>query len=99
MQRSQPTKRFLGLALVMPGLGGLLRMLGFLLVIVAGVEIVDSLSGTAWASEASIALIVGSFSGFLLNECGVNLVKHGWRAFALFAICSSVVFAAASLVV
>lgn len=99
MQNSQTTTRILGLVLTAPEIDGLLRMLGFLLFLVAAVEIVDSLSGAVWASEGSIALIIGAFSGFLLNECGVSLSKHGWRAFALLLMCSSFVFASASLVV
>ena len=99
MQRSQPTTKVLGLDVTPPGVDGLLRMLGFLLFLVATVEIVDSLSAAVWTSEGSVALIIGAFCGFLLNECGVSLSKHGWRAFALLMMCSSFVFAAASLVV
>jgi len=99
MPRSQPTATVLGLPLTAPGVGGLLRMLGFLLALVFTVEVADRLSGTAWASEGSVALIVGAFSGFLLNECGINLSRHGWRAFALLMMCSSFVFMAASLIV
>lgn len=99
MQRSQPTTKVLGLVLTAPGVDGLLRMLGFLLFLVATLEIVDTLSASVWESEGSIALIIGAFSGFLLNECGVSLSKHGWRAFALLMMCSSFVFAAGSLVI
>jgi hypothetical protein len=99
VQDTQTTTKVLGLTLTAPGLGGLLRMLSFLLVLVGVVEGIDILSGTAWASEGSVALIVGAFSGFLLNECGVNLAKHGWRAIALMMAVSSLVFLAASLVV
>lgn len=99
MQRRQPTTRVLGLSVNAPGLDGLLRMLGFLLALVFAIEIIDRLSGAVWASEGAVALIVGAFSGFLLNECGVSLSRHGWRAFALLMMCSSLVFMTASLVV
>lgn len=97
-QRSQPTTRVLGLSLTAPGVDGLLRMLGFLLAMVFSMEITDRLSGVVWASEGSVALIVGAFSGFLLNECGVSLSRHGWRAFALLMMCSAFVFMAGSFV-
>lgn len=98
MQRPQPAPRVLGLALTPPGVASLLRMLGFLLALVIGVDIADRVSGAAWASEGSVALIVGAFSGFLLNECGVSLSRHGWRAFALMMLCSGFVFMAGSFV-
>ena len=97
--RPAPNVKFLGVALTPPSVAGLLRTLGFLLLMVAIVEITDSLTRTAWSSEGSIALIVGSFSGFLLNECGVSFAKHGWRTLALLMAYSSFVFAAASFVV
>jgi hypothetical protein len=74
-------------------------MLAFLMLMVAVVEISDGLTRAAWSSEGSIALIVGTFSGFLLTECGASFAQHGWRAFALMICCSSLVFAAASFVV
>ena len=97
--RTEPTFKVLGVALTAPSLSGLLRMLGFLMLMVTVVEITDALTRTAWSSEGSIALIVGTFSGFLLNECGASFAEHGWRAFALMIACSSVVFATASVVV
>jgi hypothetical protein len=97
--RTEPNVKVLGVTLTAPSVAGLLRMLGFLLLMVAVVEITDSMTRAAWSSEGSIALIVGIFSGFLLNECGASFAKHGWRAFALFMACSSLVFAAASFVV
>jgi uncharacterized membrane protein YdcZ (DUF606 family) len=90
--------RLLGIELNAPSLAGLLRMLGFTLAVVALVEIVDSLTHAAWSSEASLSFIVGAFSGFLLTECGASFSKHGWRAFALFLLCGSVVFGAYDLV-
>lgn len=97
--RTEPTFKVLGVALTAPSLSGLLRMLGFLMLMVAVVEITDTVTRAAWSSEGSIALIVGAFSGFLLNECGASFAEHGWRAFALMIACSSVVFATASVVV
>ena len=97
--RTEPTFKVLGVALTAPSLSGLLRMLGFLMLMVTVVEVTDALTRTAWSSEGSIALIVGTFSGFLLNECGASFAEHGWRAFALMIACSSVVFATASVVV
>lgn len=90
--------RVLGIDLNAPSLAGLLRMLGFTLAIIALVEIVDSLTNSAWSSEASLSFIVGAFSGFLLTECGASYTKHGWRAFALLLLCSGLVFGAYDLV-
>ena len=97
--RTQPNIKVLGVALTAPSMAGLLRMLGFLLLVVTAVEITDLMTRTAWSSEGSVALIVGAFSGFLLTECGASYTEHGWRAFALLVGCSSLVFAAASLVI
>ena len=97
--RTQPNIKVLGVALTAPSMAGLLRMLGFLLLVVTAVEITDLMTRTAWSSEGSVALIVGAFSGFLLTECGASYTEHGWRAFALLVACSSLVFAAASLVI
>lgn len=97
--RTEPTFKLLGVALSAPSVSGLLRMLGFLMLMVVVVEITDALTRTAWSSEGSLALIVGAFSGFLLNECGANFAQHGWRAFALLIACSSLVFATASVIV
>jgi uncharacterized membrane protein YdcZ (DUF606 family) len=90
--------RVLGIDLNAPSLAGSLRMLGFTLAMVALVEIADSLTHAAWSSEASLSFIVGAFSGFLLTECGASYTKHGWRAFALMLVCSSLVFGAYDLV-
>jgi len=80
--RAQPKITVLGVELAAPSLAGLLRMLGFMLVLVAMVEVVDLLTKAAWSSEASVALVVGAFSGFLLTECGASFTRHGWRALA-----------------
>lgn len=90
--------RLLGIDLSAPSLAGLLRMLGFVLVLVVLVEFVDRLTEAAWSNEASVSLIVGAFSGFLLTECGACYKKHGWRAFALLLLCSGLVFGAYDLV-
>ena len=98
-QQPQPTIKVLGVALTAPSMAGLLRMLAFLLLVVTAVEISDLMTRTVWSSEGSVALVVGAFSGFLVTECGASFAQHGWRAFALLVVCSSLVFAAASLVV
>jgi hypothetical protein len=97
--RTQPTAKVLGVALTPPSLPGLFRLLVFLLTVVAAVEVVDLLTRAAWSDEGSLAVIVGAFSGFLLNECGASFTKHGWRVFVLLLGCSGFVFAAASLIV
>lgn len=79
-------------------MAGLLRMLGFPLLVLTAVEISDLVTRTVGSSEGSVALIVGAFSGFLLTECGPSFAQHGWRAFAPALGGSSLLFAAASLV-
>jgi len=91
--------KVLGVTLTAPSLSGLFRLLVFLLAVVASVEIVDLVTRTAWSDEGSLAVIVGAFSGFLLNECGASFSKHGWRVFVLLLACSGLVFAAGSLTV
>lgn len=97
--RAQPKINLLGVELAPPSLQGLLRMLAFLLALVALVEVVDRATQAAWSSEASVALIVGAFSGFLLTECGASFARDGWRAFALLLICGGLVRAAANVFV
>jgi hypothetical protein len=97
--RGQESIKLLGVELTAPSFAGLLRMLGFMVAMVAGIEILDSMTHAAWANEASVGLIVGVFSGFLLSECGASFTRHGWRAFALLVLCGSLVMAAGSLVV
>lgn len=97
--RTQTKISLLGVELAAPSLAGLLRMLMFLLALVFAIEILDSLTKSAWSSEAPLALIVGAFSGFLLTECGASFTRDGWRAFALLVICGSLVRAAAGLLV
>jgi hypothetical protein len=97
--RVQPACKLLGVELTPPSFAGLLRMLGFLLLMVFVVQVADALRGDVWASEGALALIVGTFSGFLLNESGACFARHGWRAFALMIGCSSLIFATASLIV
>lgn len=99
MQRSQPATTLLGIPLTAPGAAGLLRTLAFLLALVLTLDLIDWQTGTVWASEGSVALTVGAFCGCLLSECGVSLARHGWRAFALLMMCSSVVLMAGSMVV
>jgi hypothetical protein len=91
--------KVLGIQLSEPSLAGLLRMLGFTLAVIAMVEIADAVTKTVWSSEGSLSFIVGAFSGFLINECGANFSKHGWRAFALLVIVATLLFAAMSLIV
>lgn len=91
--------KVLGIQLSEPSLAGLLRMLGFTLAVIAMVELADAVTKTAWSSEGSLSFIVGAFSGFLINECGANFSKHGWRAFALLVIVATLLFAAMSLIV
>jgi hypothetical protein len=74
-------------------------MLAFLLAVVALVEVVDRVTHAAWSSDASLALIIGAFSGFLLTECGASFARDGWRAFALMLICGGLMRAAGSLFV
>jgi hypothetical protein len=98
--RAETRFKLLGVELTPPTTAGLLRMLGFLLLMVFVVQVADALAQqSVWASEGSLALIVGTFSGFLLNECGACFVRHGWRAFVLMIGCSLFIFSAASLVV
>jgi hypothetical protein len=97
--RAQPRLKLLGIELAPPSTAGLLRLLGFLLLMVFVVQVADTLSSqSVWASEGSLALIIGTFSGFLLSECGACFVRHGWRAFALMMGCSLLIFSAASAV-
>lgn len=99
MQRSpSSTTRFLGIALSPPSVDGLLRTLAFLLALVFTLTLIDFQTGDLWASEGAIGLTVGAFCGCLLSECGVSLSRHGWRAFVLLMICSSVLLMAGSLV-
>lgn len=91
--------KVLGIQLEAPSTTGLLRMLGFTLAVIAMVEIADSLTRSVWTSEASLSFIVGAFSGFLLNECGANFSKHGWRAFALLLACAVIIYAGLSLTI
>lgn len=98
MQRSPSQTTLLGVSLSAPGVDGLLRTLAFLLALVLTLTLIDFQTGDLWASEASIGLTVGAFCGCLLSECGVSLSRHGWRAFALLMICSSVLLMAGSLV-
>jgi hypothetical protein len=91
--------KVLGIQLSGPSVFGLLRMLAFTLAVIAMVEIADTFTKSVWTSEGSLSFIVGAFSGFLLNECGANFTKHGWRAFALLIAVSLLLFAAMSLVV
>jgi hypothetical protein len=91
--------KVLGIQLSAPSMAGLLRMLGFTLAVIALVEIADSLTRSVWMNEASLSFIVGAFSGFLLNECGASLSKHGWRAFALLVACGALIYAALSLTI
>lgn len=91
--------KVLGIQLEAPSTTGLLRMLGFTLAVIAMVEIADSLTRSVWTSEASLSFIVGAFSGFLLNECGANFSRHGWRAFALLLACAVFIYAGLSLTI
>lgn len=91
--------KVLGIQLSEPSVPGLLRMLAFTLAVIAMVEIADAITKTVWASEGSLSFIVGAFSGFLINECGANFSKHGWRAFVLLVGVASMLFAGMSLVV
>ena len=91
--------KVLGIQLNAPTTVGLLRMLAFTLAVIALVEIADALTKTVWTSEGSLSFIVGAFSGFLLNECGANFSKHGWRAFALLVACAVFIYAALSLTI
>lgn len=91
--------KVLGIQLSEPSVAGLLRMLAFTLAVIAMVEIADAITKAVWTSEGSLSFIVGAFSGFLINECGANFSKHGWRAFALLVGVSVLLFGAMSLVV
>lgn len=98
--RAQPRFKLLGIELSPPTISGLLRMLGFLLLMIFVVQVADTLSQqSVWASEGALALILGTFSGFLLAESGACFVRHGWRAFALMIGCSLCLYSAGSLVI
>jgi hypothetical protein len=96
--RTQPNIKVLGVALTAPSTAGLLRMLGFLLLVVTAVEITDLMTRSAWSSEGSVALIVGAFSGFLLTECGASYTGTAGAHCAAGRL-QQLVFAAASLVI
>jgi len=87
----------LGIRLTAPSLTGLLRMLGLTLTAIALVEIAGSRSPGVWENGGSVSVIIGGFSGFLLNESGADFSKHGWRAFVLMMALAIFVFAAFSL--
>jgi hypothetical protein len=97
--RVHPRFKLLGVEIAPPSTSGLLRTLGVLLLMTFIVQVADTLAAqSVWASEGSIALIVGTVSGMLLAESGVCFARHGWRAFVLMIGCSLLIFSAASAV-